>query len=272
MSKTCKFVCAFLIALLIVLASLVGFACSNYVSKNTVAIQPPERIVMASANRTLMPNVKVDTPLQDFVVPVDGLTGKWYFDYDAFVSYVDTLSAQSVFVYILTSMDFTTFEGPPVTCVVDGVSYDLAYFGFGVILGEPIVEGMDYVEDGPMYFESSFIFSSMAPIFAYENDLVNESIVPITNLPLLPSGIIVDFGSVRTKFIVSDLVAIFAQSLSTIATTLGADFSTIASALFFDGGHLSAFAIILMVFCVISLGFALTRFVMRFTSSMGSRK
>lgn len=74
---------------------------------------------------------------------------------------------------------------------------------------------------------------------------------------------------------VTEVVSILTAGLTSIGTAMGGALSSMATSLFLSGTGenetLSVFAVIMIVFCSVSLGLSLFRWVLNFITSWGNR-
>ena len=74
--------------------------------------------------------------------------------------------------------------------------------------------------------------------------------------------------------IVSSIIEILVSGITGIATGIGSGLSELVKSIFFstaEGGGLSTFGIMIVVFAGISLAIGLSRWVLQFLTSLGSR-
>ncbi|MGN1040519.1 MAG: hypothetical protein ACI4QL_03720 [Candidatus Fimimonas sp.] len=71
--------------------------------------------------------------------------------------------------------------------------------------------------------------------------------------------------------IVQAIVDIIVSAIVPIGKAIGAGLSDLATALFIGEAGLTVFGTLIIVFAAISLGFALTRWVLNFVTSLGNR-
>lgn len=71
--------------------------------------------------------------------------------------------------------------------------------------------------------------------------------------------------------IVAAIVEIIVSAIAPIGKSIGSALSELATALFIGEAGLTVFGTLVIVFAAISLGFALTRWVLNFVTSLGNR-
>lgn len=267
MSKSTKIVVSFLIvAGFVCLAIGTIFACDYISQSNSPVALSQERVIVASANRYSMPNVKIDKPLHDFVVP-DSMVGTWNVNFD----YLPDLLGypESGIIFSPTSESDPNSDLNLISIIIDSqVHYfrTLVFFfdgGTNFVVDAENDTGSDFYR-----FSSSFSFQIIDPTVSF---YFYSSGQVFTSLPF-PNG----FLTLASSFgvgIVGDLVGILTSGLVGIGQGLGEALSPIATAIFVNtaGDGLSVFGILIAVFAAISLGLTFTRFVLNFVTSWGNR-